>query len=235
MDRSIFIGYDAREAEAFAVCRASIRRHLTSPIPIRSLILSQLRIMGFYRRPTEFRDGRLWDAISQAPMATEFAISRFLTPILAQSGWALFMDCDMLALDNLVRVFELADPQYAVMCVKHRHEPAAGQKMDGQLQTFYRRKNWSSFCLYNCDHPANAALTVDMVNSLPGRDLHAFSWLQDEDIGALHPAWNFLVGHTDPIVRPHVIHWTDGGPWFPKYADAPHAAEWRAERDRWAA
>jgi len=229
---SIFIGYDAREAEAFNVCRASIRRRLTAPVPIRSLMLSDLRHRGLYRRPTEVRDSRLWDVISDAPMATEFAISRFLTPILAKSGWALFMDCDMLALDNLIRVFDLADPSKAVMCVKHVHEPASGTKMDGQLQTFYRRKNWSSFCLFNCEHPANAALTVDMVNTLPGRDLHAFSWLQDDQIGELDPGWNFLVGHTSRDVQPKMLHWTSGGPWFQEYAEVDFATDWRNERDR---
>jgi hypothetical protein len=27
--------------------------------------------------------------------------------------------------------------------------------MDGQAQTRYARKNWSSVMVFNCDHPAN--------------------------------------------------------------------------------
>ena len=49
--------------------------------------------------------------ISDAPMSTEFSISRFLVPALAKEGWALFLDADMLARANLMRLFELADPR----------------------------------------------------------------------------------------------------------------------------
>jgi hypothetical protein len=88
------------------------------------------------------------------------------------------------------------------MVVKHDHQPTEHWKMDGQFQTRYHRKNWSSVCLFNCDHPANKALTVDLVNSAPGRDLHAFSWLADDLIGELPPEWNWLVGHSAPMRIP---------------------------------
>jgi len=240
---SIFIGFDAREAAAYAVCRDSIRRRLTACIPIRALILDDLVQQGLYTRPTERRDGKLWDLISEAPMATEFAVSRFLVPHLARrgirpgqpAGWALFMDSDMLVRANFVRLFEtVADPQYAVMCVKHVHEPPPGVKMDGQEQVRYARKNWSSFVLFNLDHPANDALTPDLVNTVPGRDLHRFCWLKDEEIGELGPEWNFLVGHTDPSIEPKVIHYTEGGAWFPEYRDTPFADEWLAALNGWA-
>jgi lipopolysaccharide biosynthesis glycosyltransferase len=230
--RSIFIGYDPREAEAFAVCRHSLRR-LSGDIPVYAICLDEMRALKLYWRSMEKRDGRLWDAISDAPCATEFAISRFLTPVLAAEGWALFIDCDFLAAADVNELFDQADPKYAVMCVKHEHNPAEAIKMDGQLQTLYKRKNWSSCMLFNCAHPANEALTVDLINSVPGRDLHAFSWLKDDEIGALDPAWNFLVGHTDPSIKPKLIHWTSGGPWFDGYRKVPFAAEWFAERVRW--
>lgn len=238
---SIFIGYDAREHAAFDVCRASIAARLSAPIKIGGLLLDDLRARGLYTRPTEVRiDDKgnevVWDLISDAAVSTEFSNSRFLVPHLARegrklgerAGWALFMDCDILVLENLVRLFEMADPKYAVMCVKHRHAPPPGTKMDGQLQQVYSRKNWSSFCLFNADHEANHALTVEMVNSVPGRDLHRFCWLKDEEIGELSPEWNWLVGHNGP----KCLHWTEGGPWFEKYRDAPFADQWFRERDR---
>lgn len=237
MDASIFIGYDSREAEAFSVVRASVRSRLTSPIPISGLVLRTLRKDGLYYRPTELRACAadrpiLWDTISDAPMATEFAISRFLVPALAKRGWALFMDCDMMALTNVGRLFEGLDRSKAVHCVKHIHDKGKTTKMDGQLQRFYARKNWSSFMVLNCDHPANKTLTVEMVNSLPGRDLHRFCWLGDDEIGELDPSWNFLVGHSDPSIEPKIIHWTNGGPWFREYEDAPYAEAWFDARDR---
>lgn len=233
---SIWIGYDAREAEAFSVARASVKSRLCLPIPIRGLVLRDLQNRGLYTRPTEYRASAekpvLWDVISDAPMATEFAISRFLVPMLAKRGWALFMDCDMMALADVGKLLQSLDASKAVHCVKHVHEPKSSTKMDGQLQTFYARKNWSSFMAVNCEHPSNRALTVEMVNTLPGRDLHRFCWLKDEEIGALDPAWNFLVGHSDPTIQPKVIHWTNGGPWFREHSNTAFAEQWLDARDR---
>lgn len=205
--------------------------------------MSELAARGYYHRSTSKRDGRLWDDISGAPMSTEFAISRFLVPHLVAlqttggnpRGWAAFMDCDMLVRRNLCRLFEIVNNDYAVMCVHHNHRPTGTTKMDGQVQTQYGRKNWSSMMLFNCDHPANAALTVDLVNSLPGRDLHRFCWLDDSEIGELGPEWNYLVGHSDEAIDPAIVHFTEGIPTMPGYENCAYADEWRAELHRWAA
>lgn len=238
MNRSIFIGFDPREAAAFAVARSSIRRHLTQPIPIRGLVLSELKELGLYNRPIEHRRSAdrmiMWDVISDAPMSTQHANARFLVPTIAGSGWALFLDGDTMARTNLARMFDQLKTEYAVYCVKHKHEPTSNVKMDGQVQTKYSRKNWTSFIAFNCEHPANRALTVEMVNTLPGRDLHRLCWLQDEEIGELGPEWNYLVGHTNHGVVPSVVHFTDGVPDMAGYEDVPYADEWRAELDRWA-
>ena len=232
---SVFIGYDPREAAAFAVARASIRRHSTIPVPIHGLVLDDLRARGLYTRPHEQRGCQIWDVISDAPCATQFSNTRFLVPHLAGSGWALFMDCDMLVRANIRELFDLCDPDKAVMVVKHNHQPPEGVKMDGQAQTRYSRKNWSSVVAFQCDHPANKALTVEMVNTLPGRDLHRFCWLSDELIGELPVEWNWLAGHSDPAVDPKIVHHTEGSPCMAGYEDAPYADEWRAELARWAA
>ncbi|TIW11278.1 MAG: hypothetical protein E5V66_14025 [Mesorhizobium sp.] len=238
--QSIWIGFDPREADAFAVCRHSINRHLIAPIPVRGVVLTDLRTGGLYTRPTERRDGKLIDVLSKredydGAIATEFACSRFLVPRLAKSGWALFMDCDMLVRCDLQKLFALADPSKAVMVVKHDHHPRETVKMDGQAQTRYARKNWSSVILWNVDHPAHQALTTELVNSVPGRDLHRFCWLDDAEIGELEPKWNFLVGHSDPDINPSIVHFTDGIPTMPGYEDCAYADEWRAELERWAA
>lgn len=240
MDRSIWIGWDLREAAAFAVARASCRRHLNLPIPIFGLVLDQLRAKGLYTRPLEMRPcaadrSIMWDVISDAPMSTEHANARFLVPHLAGSGWALFTDGDVLFRGNVTRLFESLSSEYAVYCVKHRHEPPPGTKMDHQIQTRYARKNWSSVMAINCDHPANKALTIEMINSVPGRDLHRFCWLEDDLIGELSPEWNFLVGHTHAPVNPKIVHFTEGCPDMPGFEDVSFGDEWRAELHRWAA
>src|SRR3954462_845347 len=97
MNRSIYIGWDPREADAFAVARDSMRRHMTLPIPVRGLVLDDLKAQGLYTRPMEYRPSAadkpvMWDVVSDAPMATQHACARFLVPYLAKSGWALFVD-----------------------------------------------------------------------------------------------------------------------------------------------
>jgi hypothetical protein len=240
MNRSIWIGFDPREAAAYAVARSSAKARLTQPIAIRGVVLPRLQELGLYRRPIEWRDGPagnriMWDTISDAPMSTQHACARFLVPHLAVTGWALFCDGDVLVRGNLARVFDNLDPAKAVYCVQHAHMPAAGVKMDGQEQTRYVRKNWSSVVIWNCEHDANHALTVDVVNSLTGRDLHRFVWLDDELIGALDPAWNFLVRQSPPLAEPKIAHFTEGTPDMPGYEDDPFADEWRQELARWAA
>lgn len=239
MKRSIYVGYDRREATAFSVAIASTSRHLESFIPVHGLFLAELVDRKLYTRPLEYRsDGQLtvmWDVLSDAPMATQHANARFLVPHLAKTGWALFMDGDMLVRGDLGPMFDTLDPEMAVYCVKHVHEPPPGVKMDGQLQTRYARKNWSSFVVFNCDHPANRALNLELVNTAPGRDLHRFCWLPDNLIGELPAKFNYLVGHTEGVDDPVCVHFTDGVPDMPGYEGVPYADEWRAEQRRMAA
>jgi lipopolysaccharide biosynthesis glycosyltransferase len=236
----VYIGFDPREAAAFAVARESIRnfdRHLR----VEGVVLSRLRAAGLYIRPTEVRLGKLWDVISDAHMSTEFAISRFFVPELMRRrdhhGWALFMDCDVLVRANINQLRPYLDDSKAVCCVKHEYIPTNDIKMDGQIQSAYPRKNWSSVMAINVDHPANDALNLRMVNSLPGRDLHAFWWITDDKIGELPPEWNYIPGHTKlpEDTYPRLVHYTDGGPWLPQFRNVEYAEEWLTEFEQWAA
>ncbi len=232
MLRSVWIGWDQREADAFGIARISLVRRMSDYIPIHTLLTQELRKDGLYRRPTEFRDSATgseiaWDVISDAPMATEHACSRFLVPYLAKEGWALFCDGDVLFRADVNELFHDLDPAKAVYCVKHHHEPPVGTKMDGQMQVQYARKNWSSVMAFNCDHPANKALTVNLVNSVPGRDLHRFCWLPDDNlIGALDPGWNYLVGASPHCDNVKIVHFTSGVPNMPGYETCEFAGEW---------
>jgi hypothetical protein len=231
----VFIGYDRRELESYVVSRLSVIRNTESYVEVRPLVLERLREMGLYDRPTTVRGHQLWDDISVAPMATEFAISRFLVPTLSNyEGWSLFMDGDIMIRSDLTEVFsQYADPEKAVICVKHNFDPDAETKMDNQQQTRYARKNWSSFMLFNCAHPANRALDVELVNSVPGRDLHGFCWLEDDEIGELPTEWNYLVGHSDPTIDAKAVHFTDGPPCFDGYEDVEYADEYNEMLLNW--
>lgn len=241
VDRSIYIGFDPREAAAFAVARYSIRRHLTQAIPIHGLVLSDLMAKGLYTRPIEFRRSAadrpiMWDTISEAPMSTQHAIARFLVKYLAKTGWAMFCDGDVLFRDNAARLFDGLDNSIPLYCVKHNHYPSRREKMDGQVQLSYPKKNWSSVFVINTQHEANAALTLKLINTLPGRDLHGFCWLDESEIGELPAAWNYLVGETNPpIDKVKLAHFTNGVPDMIGYENQLYADEWREELARWAA
>ncbi len=154
-------------------------------------------------------------------------------------GWALFIDGDMLFLSDVKELFALCDDKYAVMCVKHKHvSKENASKMDGRLQLNYHRKNWSSFVLWNCAHPANKDLTKERVNYIPGRDLHAFAWLHEHEIGDLPFTYNYISGVSPKLPiergnRPDVIHYTEGGPWFDNCKDVPFSKWWTDDYEDW--
>jgi hypothetical protein len=231
----IYVGWDSREADAYHVCDWSIGRRASAPVDIHPIYLRDLQKAGLYTRATEIRDGRLWDVVSEAPMSTEFAVSRFFVPMLARRDgvagpWVVFCDCDFLWLADPNEILAQADDTKAVMCVQHRHEPDERTKMDGQLQLLYARKNWSSLILFNLAHPANAALDLDMLNTVPGRDLHRFCWLKDSEIGALPETWNWLEGWSPKgEAPPKAIHYTRGGPWMSGWEEVQYADLWLAE------
>jgi hypothetical protein len=224
----VYVGWDRREAIAYDVARYSIFRHSSEPkktqvIPLEIHNLSTILTRKIVVQP----DGRLWCPISEAPMATEFAISRFIIPLLRNKGWALFVDCDVIFQSDITELFGMADEKYAVMVVKHNHAPITTTKMDGQIQTVYPRKNWSSVVLWNCGHASNRKLTSEVLNTWPGRDLHAFKWLDDSEIGDLPPEWNHLIGAIpDPVPSTGILHFTSGGPFTPGWTGGPLDERW---------
>lgn len=231
----VFIGFDGREAVAAPVAAHSITRRTTKKLDIKYLKHRELRASGAFVRPwlIEGATGQYIDMIDGRQFSTEFSHTRFLVPALMHyNGWALFMDSDMIFLSDIHKLFALCDDKYAVMCVKHRHEPPLdAKKMDGREQERYFRKNWSSFVLWNCSHPSNSRLTVDHVNLMKGKDLHSFSWLKEEEIGALPWEYNYIHGVSPrlpvrPDAHPDVIHYTDGGPWMDECKDVQFAELW---------
>lgn len=217
----VFVGYDTREDIAYQVCKHSITSK-NKDVIVRPLKQQELRDSGWYTRSI--------DKLA----STEFTFTRFLIPELCNfQGWALFMDCDMILKTDIAELFEQANDEYAVMCVKHDYTPKSTTKMDGQAQTIYPRKNWSSVMLFNCGHKSNQSLTQDLVNSpeINGAYLHRFSWLKDKEIGELSPEWNWLVGHySEPEDgTPKLIHYTEGGPWFENYRDCEYHEDWKSE------
>lgn len=229
--KKVYIGYDELEKEAYEVTKSSLLRYSPDAI-VTPLEISKLHAMGLLRRPVDRRgDNHSYDLWSNAPAATDFAISRFLVPHLSQTGWALFVDCDMVFMCDVGELFDIADDKYAVMVVKHGSLPQSGVKMGSQSQQPYKRKNWSSVMLFNCDHPANQRLSLQDINERPGRDLHAFYWLNDSEIGELPGEYNWLVNVQPKPENPKIAHFTTGGPWIDGWEGAEHDDLWIGARD----
>lgn len=212
-----FIGWDSREDIAYRVCKRSLEAHSSVPLEIVPIKQTELRRRGLYQRSL--------DPLS----STEFSFTRFLTPYLAgYQGWAVFVDCDFFFRHDVAGLLDYCDSSKALYCVQHDYQPKETTKMDGQVQTQYPRKNWSSFMWVNCAHPQIQALTPDVVNHESGLFLHRLAWLTDDVIGSLPIHWNYLEGwHTqsdcdDPIA----VHFTRGGPWFERWRHVEYAADW---------
>lgn len=186
----VFIGFDQRQCVSLSVLAQSIYRQSSVPVAITPLVIEQLPLK---------RTG-----------LTPFTFSRFLVPYLCNyEGWGLFLDADILLMDDIAKLFAFKDDKYAVMVSKdekHKFE-------------------WASVMLFNC--AKCQILTPEYIEEAAG--LHTIAWAKDDEIGDLPREWNHLVGYSDPIENPKLIHYTQGMPAYPLLADSPYALEWAKE------
>lgn len=179
----LFLGYDTRETVAWHVAAHSVIRRTTEPLAITPIGNSTLPKSIWWRERGPYD-------------STEFSNARFLVPYLCDyQGLAIFADCDTLWLTDISGLIAGIDPHKAVSVVKHQYTPTESTKFLGQVQTRYRRKNWSSLMVFNCAHPACRNLVPERVNKIDGIYLHGFGWCLDDDIGSLPESWNHLVKH----------------------------------------
>lgn len=211
---NIWIGFDQREAAAFHVCTQSIIETASVPVAIKPLTLASLK----------------W--FPNHPAGTNaFITSRYLIPCLEDfSGWALFIDSDILLREDIARVWSLRDDRYAVQVVKHAYRTRFPRKYVGSpieaANLDYPRKNWSSVMLLNCGHQANRKLTPGYVSQATSQHLHRLEWLDDALVGELPADWNYLVGEQFRRDTARVVHYTLGVPGFGNYVDCEFSREW---------
>lgn len=208
----IFVGYDSKYPHVYNTCKASIEKY--SDVSVEPLILSDLIDKNLY-----------W---GNKKGSTEFSFIRFLVPYLCDfKGKAIFCDSDFLWTDNILKVLNFVDNEFAVSCVKHKinKDKLPKIKMDGQPQIYYPRKNWSSFMVFNCEHDNCKTLTPSYVSNTTGFELHTLQWAKDS-IGSLPLTYNFLVGYYNVSYLPAGIHYTDGGPWLQEYANCEYSNLW---------
>lgn len=208
---NVYVGYDEREAIAYHVFCHSVIKNTSIPVKITPLVLSQLK---------EFNE-------THQDRSNDFVYSRFLTPYLNEfNGWAIFADGDMICQADLKELIGMADPNKALMVVKHDYQTKASIKYLGNINENYPRKNWSSVILWNCSHPKHKILTPEFVSNQTGKFLHRFSWLDDNDIGELPVEWNWLACEYEKNADAKLIHYTLGTPCFKDFRDTDMAEIW---------
>jgi hypothetical protein len=196
-DLVYYIGVDHREPEATMVCEHSARAYSSRTLDIRYLEHLDLRRRQYFDRPWRIcEDGTMLDERDGKPFSTQFSHTRFLTPLVAQAeghtGWALFTDADWLWLEDPIKMLKEVDASKTVMVVPHNYNPTASIKMDNQPQARYNRKLWSACMLWNLK--SKHLPTFEMVNEADGGYLHKFGWLDDDQIGYLDEAWQWIPG-----------------------------------------
>ena len=200
----LYCGFDPREAGAYHVfCQSVIE---TSSVPVQFIPLHKTMLRDFDGQ----RDG-----------TNAFIYSRYLIPHLqGYQGWAMFADGDMLCREDIAALWALRDDRYAVQVVKHDYKTKHPRKYIGTPMESdnvdYPKKNHSSLVLWNCEHPSHRLLTREFVEEAGGAFLHRFNWLADEEVGALHLLWNWLVREYKDV-RPAIAHYTLGVPGFKHY------------------
>lgn len=209
----LYVGFDPREAAAYHVfCESVIERSsiLVAVHPLHSPMIA--------------------DFAGQKDGSNAFTYSRFLVPYLQGfSGHAIFADGDMVALEDVAKLWALCDPSKAVQVVKHDYKTKYSRKYVGTKMEAdnpdYPGKNRSSLILWNCGHPANRILTPGFVAESPGSFLHRFAWLNDDQIGALPKEWNALAQEQD-VGLASLIHYTLGVPGIEHYRHGDGADHW---------
>jgi lipopolysaccharide biosynthesis glycosyltransferase len=212
---TIFIGYDTRETVAFHVCANSIIRHATKPV---SIVPLALNLLNDYSET--HIDG-----------SNSFTYSRFLVPhLMNYQGHAVYLDGDMIVLEDISNLYMLASQSYAVQVVKHNYISTHTTKYLGAKNENYPRKNWSSVIVWNCAHATNRQLTPKYIEKHTGAHLHRFSWLQETEIGELPIEWNWLPDELGVNTQAKLLHYTLGMPCFDEFSKVPQADLWQQER-----
>jgi hypothetical protein len=216
----LYVGFDQREAACYhTFCQSVIER---ASVPVSFHPLHGPMLANF--------DG-------QKDGTNAFIYSRFLVPYLqSYTGWAIFCDGDMAMCDDIAKLWNLREDfvfDKAVAVVQHDYTSKHPRKYLGTPMeadnVSYPRKNWSSVILWNCGHMANRILTPEFVKEAPGSFLHRFSWIKDDQIGALPAEWNVLVGEQEESLA-RLLHYTLGAPGFKRYQHCKASEPWHRAR-----
>lgn len=188
----VFVGTDLRQPVAFNVLQHSIHMAAQRPVQVIPLLKHQLPITRFG--------------------LTDFTYSRYLVPWLCNyTGRALFMDADMLVLDDINGLFDWAD----------------GQEDDPDVRVVQEQDKfeWPSLMLFN--NPQCRNLYPEWINA-DNTKPQELKWAST--VGMLPKEWNVMVKASEPDIRianAKVLHFTEGLPCFFETQHTPGASIWQ--------
>ncbi len=187
----IFVGVDKRQLIAYNVLRSSIERFASRPVDIQPL---NIDFIPMKRRGL-----------------TDFSFTRYMVPYLCDyRGTAIFMDADMLCLDDIYKLDSICQRNdYAVKVVKNR-----------------RRFEWSSLMYFHCDDCGE--LTPELIERGTPMDFGWSKW----GVGDIPSEWNHLALYDEPNPDAKIVHFSCGIPVWKETANSEHADKWIAEYKR---
>jgi hypothetical protein len=207
----LFCGIDKRESLGTYVFMSSVSRRASCPVSFIPLNSNGL------------------------PEGTNsFTLSRFLIPWLCDfKGRAIFADgADMICMADIAELAEEIEAMTgAIKVVKHDYKTRHPIKYIGtELESpniNYKRKNWASLMLINCEHDSWRNLTPDSLKNNSMFGFLEFEFIRDEEIYEIDDnGWNRLVDEGQSLEGAKILHWTAGIPAFKHYRDAPGAELW---------
>lgn len=242
-----FIGYDAREHEAAAVCAFSLMRRKMRPSQVIFLEHRELRRLGYFTRPWSLDTaGQFRDARDGRPFSTEFSHSRFLVfhlaNVLGLTGPCMFLDCDFVFIDSPTTMMQAQQiNRDAIGVVMRDRAITTATKMDGMAQEAYTRKLWSALFTFMPRVDLAELFAPEEVNTESGRRLHAFLDLPDDSFWPIDPAWHVIPSldgdmETEDGRRASALHFSEWSPWLnpAKMKDSPRSFQfWHLERRDW--
>jgi len=123
-------------------------------------------------------------------------------------GKALFLDSDMIVRDDIHDLFDLQDDS-PLMVVKSKN-----------------RFEWPSLMLFDCEKCQKLTPEyIDSENTKP----QSFEWA--DKVGKLPNEWNYCVGYDETDIKPALIHYTRGIPFFKECRNEQFSKEWWEEYD----
>ena len=208
----LVVGFDQKEAVAYHTFVQSVVENAS--IPVRFMPLDIKSLKGYSETHT---DG-----------SNEFIYSRFLVPHLMNfKGWAIYVDGDMICVEDIKKLWDLRDKKYAVQVVQHDYKTKVTKKYWGNKNENYPRKNWSSVVIWNCEHEKHKILSPKFIQNQTGSFLHRFNWLNDDEIGNIDKKWNWLAMEYEEEKDINLIHYTIGTPCFKEYRNEAFSSYWK--------